>query len=182
MNTYRGFTLIELLVVIAIIGLLVGIIVPNLGSAKASSRDARRVSDIKNIQLALALYYNDNLHYPCSLRGTGTIGSCAPDFLPYVPSLPKDPSTNNDYIYSSQQTTSATDNLNCNNKSVVYYHLGAIMETNGLMNQDDDKTVADQTGYACSASNGGARFDGNAASCVGSTAAGTDDCFDVVPN
>ena len=179
----RGFTLVELLVVVAIIGLLVGIIVPNLSDARASGRDARRVSDIKNIQLSLALYYNDNLHYPCSLGGTGTIGSCSPDFYPtYMATVPKDPKTNSDYIYSSQQTTSATDNLNCNNKSVVYYHLGAIMETTGFTNQDDDKTTAQQTGYACSASNGGARFDGNADSCGAGAAVSPDKCFDVVPN
>ena len=180
----RGFTLIELLVVIAIIGLLVAIIVPNLGSAKSAGRDARRVSDVKNIQLALALYYNDNLHFPCSLTSTGNIGSCAPDFYPtYMATVPKDPKTNTDYIYVAQQTTSATDNLTCINKSVVYYHIGAIMEITGssLLNQDDDKTQAQQTGYACSQSNGGARFDGNATNCSGSSAATDDSCYDVVP-
>ncbi|MES2007002.1 MAG: prepilin-type N-terminal cleavage/methylation domain-containing protein [Patescibacteria group bacterium] len=187
MKFFRGFSLIELLVVISIIGLLVGIIVPNLSNARAASRDARRVSDIKNIQLALALYYNDNLHYPCHITTvTGTIGSCAPDFYPtYMATIPKDPKTPyTDYIYSSQQNTSATDNLTCNNKTVVYYHLGAVMETSSFTtNQDDDKTTAQQTGYACSASNGGARFDGNASACVGGSAASSgDDCFDVVPN
>ena len=52
-----GFTLVELLVVISIIGLLAGIVLSSLNSARAKGRDARRVSDIKQLQLALTLYY-----------------------------------------------------------------------------------------------------------------------------
>src|SRR4030042_6531047 len=55
----RGFTLIELLVVIAIIGLLSTLAVVSLNSAREKSRDAKRVSDIKQIQTALEMYYND---------------------------------------------------------------------------------------------------------------------------
>ena len=60
----RGFTLVELLVVIAIIGILASIILSSLGSAKAQARDARRISDIKEIQLALELYYDANNVFP----------------------------------------------------------------------------------------------------------------------
>lgn len=45
----KGFTLVELLVVIAIIALLSTLSVVALNSARAKSRDARRLSDIRQI-------------------------------------------------------------------------------------------------------------------------------------
>ena len=69
-NNKQGFTLIELLVVIAIIGLLSTLSIVALNSARARSRDARRVSDIKQIQTALEMYYNAANQYP-------TVGSGA---------------------------------------------------------------------------------------------------------
>ncbi len=60
----KGFTLIELLVVVAIIGLLASIILASLNTARQKGRDARRVSDMKEIQTALELYYSDLNHYP----------------------------------------------------------------------------------------------------------------------
>ncbi len=59
-----GFTLIELLVVIAIIGLLSTLAVVALNSARQRSRDAKRVSDIRQIQTALELGYSENNMYP----------------------------------------------------------------------------------------------------------------------
>ncbi|OGF31319.1 hypothetical protein A3H09_03530, partial [Candidatus Falkowbacteria bacterium RIFCSPLOWO2_12_FULL_45_13] len=64
MRKQKGFTLIELLVVIAIIGLLSTLAVVALNNARMKSRDAKRVSDIKQIQTALELYYNDANSYP----------------------------------------------------------------------------------------------------------------------
>lgn len=45
----KGFTLIELLVVIAIIGLLSSLAVVSLNSAREKARDARRVSDVRQL-------------------------------------------------------------------------------------------------------------------------------------
>lgn len=63
-HNQKGFTLIELLVVIAIIGLLSTLAIVALNSARQKSRDAKRVSDIKQIQTALELYFADQNDYP----------------------------------------------------------------------------------------------------------------------
>jgi len=62
-----GFTLIEMLVVVAIIGLLSSVVVVGLGSARQNARDARRISDIRQIQNALEVYYSSNGSYPADL-------------------------------------------------------------------------------------------------------------------
>jgi len=59
MKIKNGFTLIELLVVMVIIGLLAGLILPNFMSARERARDARRKSDLEQIQKALELYKMD---------------------------------------------------------------------------------------------------------------------------
>jgi prepilin-type N-terminal cleavage/methylation domain-containing protein len=60
----KGFTLIELLVVVAIIGVLATIVLSSLSDARARSRDAKRLADIRTIQAALEVYYVDNGVYP----------------------------------------------------------------------------------------------------------------------
>jgi prepilin-type N-terminal cleavage/methylation domain-containing protein len=55
----KGFTLIELLVVVSIIGLLASIVVVSLGGAREQSRDAKRQADLRQIQTAQELCYND---------------------------------------------------------------------------------------------------------------------------
>ena len=70
MKNRKGFTLIELLVVIAIIGLLATLSVVALNNARLKSRDAKRVSDIKQIQTALEMYYVDQNGYPSLATAT----------------------------------------------------------------------------------------------------------------
>jgi prepilin-type N-terminal cleavage/methylation domain-containing protein len=55
MKKKKGFTLIELLVVIAIIGLLSTLAVVSLNSARQKARDAKRLSDIKQISTSIEL-------------------------------------------------------------------------------------------------------------------------------
>lgn len=67
----KGFTLIELLVVIAIIGLLSSVVMVSLNSARAKARDAKKMSDLKNIQTAIYLYYDTHGYMPIN----ATIGN-----------------------------------------------------------------------------------------------------------
>ncbi len=90
MRKQRGFTLIELLVVIAIIGLLSTLAVVALNNARMKSRDAKRVSDIKQIQTALELYYNDANAYPADTMvvPNANIASLGVTYMSSVPSNP----------------------------------------------------------------------------------------------
>lgn len=125
MRTYhthtRGFTLIELLVVIAIIGILSSVVLASLNSAREKSRDARRISDIKQIQLALELYFDSNAAYP-------TVTSA---LVPsYIAANPTDPTTGAIYSYAALGSGAVCSS----------YHLGATLEntTHTALNADID--------------------------------------------
>lgn len=103
----KGFTLIEILVVIAIIGILSSVVMSALNDARTKARDGRRARDIRQIMVALELYYDKYERYPqCTLAigGDQFCGHCDPyganEFEQalqplvdegFLPSIPRDP-------------------------------------------------------------------------------------------
>ena len=106
-----GFTLIELLVVIAIIGLLATLATVALNNVRAKSRDAKRVADVKQMQTALELYFNDKGRYPLtsefavgSIFSTSSSGTTT--YMTVIPTAPTPADgscglSDNAYSYSS---------------------------------------------------------------------------------
>ena len=103
-----GFTLVEIMVVVIIIGLLAGIVVPNVmdNLDKANVQKAR--ADFSSLQTALKLYRIDNFNYPTTEQGLEALvskSSIAPvprNFKSsgYIDNLNKDP-WGNEYQYVS---------------------------------------------------------------------------------
>jgi uncharacterized protein (TIGR02145 family)/prepilin-type N-terminal cleavage/methylation domain-containing protein len=93
MKSKKAFTLIELLVVIAIIGILATISILALSNARAKSRDAKRAGDMKQIQTALELFFNDKQRYPTADEwASGQIYSTSTNatstYMQIIPSAP----------------------------------------------------------------------------------------------
>lgn len=127
-STRSAFTLIELLVVIAIIGILSSVVLASLNDARQKSRDAKRIADIRQVQLALELYFDSNAAYPATLAPLATGG-----FIAVVPSGPLSGET-----YSYAGTGASAGAATCSG-----YHLGGTLEskTHQALNADADKTA-----------------------------------------
>jgi type II secretion system protein G len=95
----RGFTLIELLVVIAIIGILSAIVMASLNVSRRKSRDARRISDIKQLQLALELYFDSHGFYPTDPTNSQTLEDSDLDDEGFIIPIPADPD-GSQYLYA----------------------------------------------------------------------------------
>ena len=122
----RGFTLIELLVVIAIIGILSSVVLASLNSARKKGRDARRISDIKQLQLALELYNDTNQGFPTAAEACPAIPE-NPVLVTnnYISSLPQDPTLLTNYEYSALDEDGVTA---CTTAPCSSYVIGATIE------------------------------------------------------
>lgn len=86
-----------------------------IGDAREKSRDALRVANIKQLQLALELYYDSEQMYPVELN------LLAPR---YIPTLPRDPATGAYYRYEKRPDGG-------------YYLSAALEDPNHHLLQDD---------------------------------------------
>jgi hypothetical protein len=88
-------------------------------SSRASARDARRVADLKNLQVGLELYYNDVGRYPSALSALA---------VSYLANVPVDPADSLPYYYD----------VSVNGQG---YELGTDLEEQGshLLKRDDDE-------------------------------------------
>lgn len=146
-NTKKGFTLIELLVVIAIIGILSSVVLASLSTARQKSRDAKRISDVGQIQLALELFFDASQSYPSTTPGVFTgqdaavqqLASASYAFLPKVPVPP--PGASLTYIYHG--ITVANGTLDCSLNSCLGYWIGVTLERpdNTTLATDADVTT-----------------------------------------
>lgn len=84
-NNKLAFTLIEILVAVAVIGIISTIAVVLLKGGKASSRDTRRVADIKSIQTALFMYRNDYGVYPTTAEWGTKLATGTNVYLEKIP-------------------------------------------------------------------------------------------------
>jgi prepilin-type N-terminal cleavage/methylation domain-containing protein len=170
LNNKKGFTLIELLVVIAIIGILSSVVLASLSTARAKSRDARRIGDISQMRTALEVYFDAYSTYATSSAlqtwnvnsPNGGIASTSPVAIPKIPVTP---SIGYNYYYCAMLTASSTT---CDGTGILAnaYALGADIERNDnqALKTDGDKVV-------------GASFYGGGSTCT--TNSGQDSCFDI---
>lgn len=64
-----------------------GIVSGSLGDARRKSRDAKRLADIRQIQIALELFFNDNNRYPTAENGFPSLTDGSTKFSTYMPNL-----------------------------------------------------------------------------------------------
>lgn len=112
----NGFSLIELLIVIAVVGVLAAglMTVLNPVAYLQKSADAKRKTDLSEVQKALELYYQDNNRYPDYIQTDGRIRGLnnqpvewGGSFSPYMQKLPADPDSGKRYVYYSETNGSS---------------------------------------------------------------------------
>ncbi len=128
----RGFTLVELLVVIAIIGILASVVLVSLNSARGKARDARRISDLHQLALAMENYYDAHQAYPTNVAGLAILVTEG-----FMASVPTDPSS------SATAYTYVSDGCPTPNQKYV---MRAVLENHvAALDSDGDGTICGLT-------------------------------------
>lgn len=132
----KGFNLIQLLIVFAIIGILSTIIFVSGERSRSKARDARRISDIAQIQVALEGYYDQtpvtDRQYPATLSTLVT-----EKFLPRIPVDPQ----NNAYVYNRLSNTSYCLGIGLENNSPVIAQGSTTCSVSGLVGSNHYKVA-----------------------------------------
>jgi len=123
--------LVELLIVIAIIGILASIVLATTGTARAKSRDARRLADFKSVQAALELYYSSNSSTYPPANTWAALGTALN--AGYIKGLPSDPGS---YAYTYQSTNGAATPVACGVVKCEGYLIRGQTEYANYMTQD----------------------------------------------
>ena len=65
-----AFTFVELLVVITVVGVLAALLLPVMSQSKASAKSTVCQSNLKQINLGMRLYWDDNSSFPPGVTNT----------------------------------------------------------------------------------------------------------------
>ena len=131
-NNRSGFTLIEILIVVAIIAILASVVLIGLGPTQEAGRDARRLSDLHEVQNGLELYYGKCGYYPggvaagaCAVTATTGYNTGATTMTAAltgvgvgVGSVPLDPTNSGTHVYTYHTNGASADS----------YALAAVLE------------------------------------------------------
>lgn len=102
MRRSAGFTLLELLVVVSIMTILITMSISSFATAQMKGRDARRKSDIKDVQTALEQYYSVcGFRYPTPSGTFFSPVTCTSPSIAILPTVPSDPKSGATPYYCS---------------------------------------------------------------------------------
>ncbi len=99
----------------------------SLMTAQKTGRDAQRRADLRIIQGAIQKFYADNNYYPADNLINSPAGSFTSNQITYMSSIPKDPSSGQNYCYAS--LISVNNKISCQTKNCQFYNLCANLES-----------------------------------------------------
>lgn len=122
-----GIIIAVIVGIFIILAVLSSVVLSSLMGAREASRDARRQTDLNQLQTSVELYENENDKYPESLSALENSNA--------MTRVPDDPQTDEQYKYT------VTDDE-------ARYCLGACMEEEGLPN-DNSQQCIEQLSLSC---------------------------------